>query len=510
MGGMCLRSVYTVTLTGAVCELNNPLKHPSVETRENALAFALVGVLASMTLLPQLANPVWQDEAATLMVFASGSFTDAFTNYSMPNNHPLFSAILSLLWTRGDSGLALRLLPLLSWLATLTLLATALPRFAAGARLCGLALFSASAVTAAFALQLRGYAMSWPFALLLCRAAPTFVIHARPTAGLLCVLWCFALVAIVPSNALVGAVCGGWMLLITLWLRPTSRLMWVRAVGVALLPLIALSIYLPHFEQLRHHANSGLSSWPDAALISHWLLASSAQFVPLLPLFLIGGWLGVRRRRVPDALADDHAGLLLGAALVSVVVAVVLLPVALFPRLLVPLLPLWCLALGALMRRSWRAFSESRQRLPRSVGLIALLAVYLIAQRLPACGGFWPQEIARADLCQQFYRQDYRPRAAYDFLHQQPGAAAQAVMLDSEAAWAFGFLAWNGAGSALNLVEYRAWRNATPAREPPAFVVTRKQGDFIHLLQSANLSEPQRAQRIFAQGFFEIWHLYWD
>ena len=83
---------------------------------------ALCVLLAMVSELPHLTDDAWQDEAATLMLFAAHSLGRAFSDYSMPNNHMLFSTILSLWRARGDSVLHARLLLELVWLVSTVLL----------------------------------------------------------------------------------------------------------------------------------------------------------------------------------------------------------------------------------------------------------------------------------------------------------------------------------------------------------------------------------------------------
>ena len=470
----------------------------------------IVALLGTVHLLPELANPVWQDEAATLMIYASGNVRDAFADYTMPNNHMLFSAALSLVWSQGEDGIRLRLLPLMSWFATLIIFAGAMRRFAFAARVCAVALFSASAVTAAFALQLRGYAFSWPFALLLCASAPAFVVDGKRGAGIIYLLAGVASVAILPSNALIVACCSAWTVLILIAQRHTGRRAWQRALLASVVPVAALGLYLPHLEQLRQHANAGWSDWTDRALIGHWLLAAGGQYLPLLPLFAAGLWPALRVRARSLSLPDEHGGLLLGALGGGSVLALVILPIALFPRVLVPLLPLWCLAFGVLLHRVWCAVEVRWPNRPPAVALLAAVLVYAVAQVMPACAGVGRGDLTRANLCGQFYREDYAPRAAFEFLRHHATVPQRPVMLDSEAAWALGFLAWNENYRGLRLVEYRAWRTAMPGNQRPVLVVTQEHGALERMLKFADLGQPRAATKIYDRGFFEVWRLLWD
>ncbi len=491
--------------------MGSPASRTGTINRRHYLAgWVLVCTLGTLHILPELANPVWQDEAATLMAFANRGFLEAFSDYSMPNNHLLFSASQALVWSPGDGGIRLRLLPLLSWAVTLALFAGALPRYSRGARLCAIALFSASAVTAAFALQLRGYAFSWPFALLACATAPAFVSDGRPGAALGFVVSSVALVAILPSNAMVASTCALWACAIVVSQRALNPASITRAATALTIPVLALGLYWPYLDELRAHASGGWSRWQDAELVGHWLLASLAQYAALAPALLLGIYAIVRGDGNGADGSDRHAGLLFVTIAVTIVTVVVVVPTALFPRALVPLLPLWCLALGALLYRAWGVLRTRGLR--PSVGLtgLALVLVFVIPYLTPACAGFDQPTARGADLCQQYYRADYQPAAALGFLELQPRIDGEAIMLDTEAAWALGFLAWNRGANTLSLVEYRAWRGRRNGAARPRLVVLQAGESVDRLLDHAGLGRPTTRIREFADGGFEVWRLNWD
>ena len=153
---------------------------------------------------PRLASPVWQDEAATLLLYASGAVLSPFTHYALPNNHMLLSAVLAALWSPGTDPLVLRWLMLGTFGLSLVLTWTVGRRlFGPAAALLGLALFAASALTPAFALQLRGYAFSWPWVLACLLAAHAYLRNGGGVAALaLCATACLL---ILPTNLLATA-----------------------------------------------------------------------------------------------------------------------------------------------------------------------------------------------------------------------------------------------------------------------------------------------------------------
>ena len=81
----------------------------------------LFGVAGGIFLvLPHLADYIWQDEAYTLIRFSSTGPFYPFTNYHIPNNHPLFSSLISLWWDWGDSTTSIRLLPFIIFIFVMT------------------------------------------------------------------------------------------------------------------------------------------------------------------------------------------------------------------------------------------------------------------------------------------------------------------------------------------------------------------------------------------------------
>ena len=169
----------------------------------------MLGALVAVALYnawPGLSDEIWQDEAFTLLRYASAGFWQPFLIYFEPNNHPLFSALLSL-WQRlvGDNAgdNLLRLLPFGFFLAAIP------ATFFAGRRLHGTAcgfiaalLLAASTVSANHATQLRSYALAWlPFALMLWCALNVNVPHATRWRIGYALSAVFA-VALLPSNLL--------------------------------------------------------------------------------------------------------------------------------------------------------------------------------------------------------------------------------------------------------------------------------------------------------------------
>ena len=64
------------------------------DNRAIVITIILLWVLGTLRVLPGLSDAVWQDEAATLLLYANREFTYPFAVYPQPNNHMLFSGVL--------------------------------------------------------------------------------------------------------------------------------------------------------------------------------------------------------------------------------------------------------------------------------------------------------------------------------------------------------------------------------------------------------------------------------
>ncbi len=471
---------------------------------------ALCVLLAIANEMPHLADDAWQDEAATLMVFAAHGVSHAFTDYSMPNNHMLFSAALSLWWSQGDSIVHARLLPALMWLIS-TALFIVVGRRSLGwpATAFGLALWTSSVLVAAFQLGLRGYAFSWPFTLLLFTACQHFIVDGRRRAALLVLGAGVASLAILPTNAVVVAVCVSWAVLRDgIEHRALRRAAVLRAAIAAILGLLGVLLYLPHRAELQAHMHHGFSHWSGIEVITHWLLASSAPYWPLLPLLLFGTWIAWRAETL-DARRAGHSALALVASLWGVMpLAVLLSPTPLVPRALVPLLPLWCLALGGLLAPGVinLASRDGRPMAP-SLAMVAALC-FALGHLVPACGGFDWRFPAGDDLCHQYYRRpDYRPAALLRAIDAHFGG--EAVLVEPGTLWPLAFVQWNAGLHHALIRDIGQWPQGAAATLP-RLLVSESRAAGLALLARVTHAQPRELVEVLDSGVLKLYALRWD
>lgn len=470
---------------------------------------AVVLLLAILAQLPHLADDAWEDEAATLVLFAAQDVAHAFGDYRLPNNHMLFSAALSLWWSRGDSMTSARLVPAVSWLCSMALMIVCGRRTLGWyATALGIALWSGGALAAVFAVALRGYGFSWPWTLLVMFAAQRYVVDGQRSAGLLYVVASFACLAILPTNAMVIAVCVTWSLLLGRQADGTLRRGVLGRAALALpAGLLGALVYLPHRAQLLSHMHNGFSRWSSAEVLGHWWLASSAQYWPLLPLMVYGAFV-TRTALDADRDRDARRAVALAASLLLVVpLAVLLSPTALVPRALVPLLPLWCLAGGGLLVPAvTRAAAIWRWPLPQTCAALVLIC-FALGRLVPACGGVAWQFPPGDDLCHPFYRHDYRPALLLHALDQHYAGAP--VLIESRAVWAMIFAQWNARSQRVLLLDQASWRS-TLATRAPQLVVSASQSAARAVAVQVMAREPRVVRQVLNSGVLKLYALDWQ
>ena len=382
------------------------------------LLLLLVEALALANALPRMRDAIWQDEAATLLDFATSGWARTLLDYHSPNNHMLFSTMLAgwmPLWPDGVDTFRLRLLPLLTYLVALPVTMLAARRIGgAGCAAAAGLLFALSTVAANFATQLRGYAPSWLFvsAALWCALNANEAARLRWRPGY--VVACMVSVGLLPSNLLlvlvIGIACSLRLLVLHGWRAPGAR----GAVVLLLLgPFLGLLVYVPVFGSLIANAQIDFSSWNRVDLARAWLQGTLLDFLFLVPLFAAGLALGAQDalRHWRDGRRDEASQFVLVAALLCGLGGVLLvMPNTPFPRTLVPYLPAWLCALGWCLSRCVTAATQRDRRLPAAFVACLAAAVLWSARPLPECRGAKSAiGSGEYDLCYQYFRDRYRP-----------------------------------------------------------------------------------------------------
>ncbi|MGQ0587327.1 MAG: hypothetical protein ACT4PK_09010 [Gammaproteobacteria bacterium] len=486
-----------------------PLGLPAVLARGLAGLGFVAGILLA---LPHLQDPVWQDEAYMLMNFSDRGFLYPFTDYHLPNNHVLFSALLALWSDPGDSVPYTRLLPLSCFVLALPLLYVGVERLAGRpAAIVALVLFAMSPVTRDFAAQLRGYAASWVPLSALLLLTPRLALDGRKASGVLYAISAVASVAILPTNLWFCLALALWGCALCLGHADASRSR--RGARVAVLlgaPLLGLAAYVLVWEQLLAAANKPWGGWGYAAAGLHWIEATLSNQLWLLPVAVLGLTALARRLMDPaERRAARGEALLLLSLAASLGLMAALLRYPPLPRTYVPALPLWYAAVALVLAGAWRLRPLAASPVAAvGVFMAVVLGLFVTSWRGSPCGGTPPESAFPQDLCHAFYRQEYRPGLVAAALGALPRQDQLTVVTDDEAFWALSFLVRQGeVAFPLELVDLKTWekeeRDAAGVR-PPGLVVTRSQPALEHMITGLGLSaRPYR--EIADTGYFKLY-----
>jgi len=402
-----------------------------------------------------LVRDLWFDEALTVMNFALlPRPLDIYLNYAIPNNHIVFTALLNL-WIKPmpsalPPDLWLRLPSLGAAIALLWLLHR---RFAAGIGSFKLALtltmLAVSPPFLTYATAVRGYMVGALFGALFLVAALEFLRHGKLRNGWPCAAFALCAVGVAPSN--LAALAAAALVAASRAPKPLN----FKRIAVLFLipPAMTLLFYLPIFRQLLHCYQLG-EGWKDGtAALKQLAVAALLPFGPLLLAAAAGGVVLFRRRREKLLRA-----LLAGAAWILPVPMMLIPRVAPFPRVFLPLLPLYALlvARGILHLDAWlklRArdrgkaasrFTPRRRAILAALTLLPLLgwsfligsteARFAISDRI---GGAYGDDF----FAPHYLRIDFRPSAtAAEILRHFPPAGGPVIYLSFNAdPWALSF-----------------------------------------------------------------------
>ena len=401
-----------------------------------SLLVVFSAVLLLVRLVPHLLSDLWYDEVVTLADFAIGpshanSILHVFRSYPVANNHVLFSAI-SWLWVRilhfNAAEYLLRLPSLLFAFLTLFCIVWQWRKWL-GVRVAGYAgLFLASSpVFAGFACQFRGYSLSILLGTLAVTGTMELASGSYRRGLLYCVPVALLLPLVIPTNALLVI---GHLIFLLCWCWPDlslgrrlKRLLPV-AVGLGLGCAFYLTIW-PQFTKAAAQTAGWSSSWPVAGNLALAMLAHSG---PLALLFALKGFsLPWWRRRVADA-GGVLAWRLFASCMLPVLLVLLLLRSAPFPRVFLVFLPTFsfCIMLTFRELKFWRD-----GRILLVVGLVVMhgflwdrATTQLTEWQLGA--GRHPQ-----NLLQQYYRSSSALSDVARWARQDNGAERLLVVTDA-------------------------------------------------------------------------------
>jgi len=307
----------------------------------------LLGIVGGIFLIyPHLADNIWQDEAYTLIKFSTSGPFYPFTNYHVPNNHPLFSSLMSLWWGWGDSIVHLRLLPFLIFIFVLALFAYTAKRLGGPvAAIFATIMFATSQVTENFALQIRGYSLSWLPVTACLLALPHYIEHGHKKWIILFIISSAVCIAIIPSNMFICLAFVLWgFSLIFLNKKLYIRQKLLQVLLILLGPLLGMVSYSLIWNEVIKESQKKWSMWNYSEIIQHWTWATISDFMLLIPFILFGALLLFKGALTDKSLSigsPRNQLLLLSSLIISFLFWMIISPNPPFPRTFVPFLPVW-------------------------------------------------------------------------------------------------------------------------------------------------------------------------
>jgi hypothetical protein len=476
---------------------------PAPESPLKRWAPVLLPAVAALALArDRFSDLPWHDEVYTLNVFAT-SAGKAFTDYSAPNNHVLFSAALAA-WrslTPGDESLlTLRLLPALCFALSAGMLAAAVRRMAGSAYGAAAAcLFVSLHVTQNFALQLRGYGPSWlPIAGALW-AAVAWIEKPRPSRVALFAACVSISVGILPTNIFPAFALAGWAAGFAI--RGGRKR---EAAMFALAPFAGFLFYAAILPQLSGQATGFAPRITRVEFLLDALFSFAKDIGWLLLPAIIGGVALFKKRRQGTAPGPDGPGAQLGlvvAAVAAGLAPAVLLPHAPYARVLVPSIPLFCAAAVLLFRET---ILLVRPAAVQRAGIALAAASVLV--------GFWREATTAApgpgerphSLYHQYFHRGFRPDLAIEAA-AAPGKGGRVLALTDDA----DLLALTRAARAYPALELRFSGTFAPspeglaaARRVPVAVVATDEPSARAASKSLG---PVDLEPLADTGFFKVW-----
>lgn len=385
-------------------------------------AVLLPVAMAVQVLAPRLADPLWYDEALTVLDFLNLPTYGAIWHcYPVPNNHIAYTMALRLWcdtvgWLIPNSVVVeLRLFSLLTALAVVALCAWSWRR-RLGSALAGIAAFAlaASAPMWIYGAAVRGYVLSLLTGTLALHAVLRLRRGQVVSGTVLYAASALLAVATIPTNLLFFVALAPAVIL-----APAAGPRWRRC-ALAVLPAATLLFYAPIWDQLLAAARAG-HGWRDAgACARHLYGASAIVFLPFLLAALAGAALRCLPRRSGLSRVHGSPWLVTAAALGLPALVIACLRPAPFPRTFVIFLPLWLFLAGDWARHlfAWLRLRYRRRAWPMMTSLffiaVALWASLLAERRSVVAAWFRPSPFSD-ELILPPYLADFRPEAIVDF-----------------------------------------------------------------------------------------------
>lgn len=343
------------------------------------VSFLIIFLFGFFMVVPHMFDDAWYDEVYTLLFFADSDPLKAFRDYHEPNNHILFTFFLTVWRGFGESIPFLRLLPLLFFLLTLLTLMIVTERL--GGLLAGVLagmFFSTSHTVLNFAVELRGYGLSWlpvTGALLL---LPPFLQSGRCLWGCLYVLTAAFAVGVLPTNLMVFFVLSVWAILLIFSSGIPDYMVLKRLTVIIMAPFVGLLAYIMVWRWVVFHSGYYGNSFTLINTFKEWYWATLIDFWWILPIGLLGVFVMVNNA---DCTAKNkyislRQQLLLGVSCIVIPPLVYsAVPNVPFSRTLVPLLPLWYSLLALTVAMGWKSIFNKSKIISRNLAMILLCAI---------------------------------------------------------------------------------------------------------------------------------------
>ncbi|MFH1353116.1 MAG: hypothetical protein ABIH68_06060 [bacterium] len=380
---------------------------------------AAVSLVFAALAIPYLTNNVWFDEAATALLILPRGFFGAFTYYDAPNNHLLYSGLLSV-WVKfvpPEKGpeIVLRLPSFLFSLgAALVLLTGFRRRLIFEESLLAALLLASSHVFLSFSCQIRGYALTVFLSAVALSCFFRILQNPYGSAKLfgIYIITGALSIGVLPTNILLFASLSLYAL-IHFNLVP-KKIFSKNVIGALMFfigPLLGFLFYVLIGDRLiqNMHFADLISSFKHAAVLSAQIFYYLFKDLLFLLPFLIGGGILLFRGLFKDAGEDEKKEFWMAAVFfLFPFVLVGASRLTVFQRNLLVMLPAWFLGAVILLRRSvkfiLRRFKRGNYKTVLKITAAAVvISAFITEARLARAYRSDRQEKKEQDVYYQYY-----------------------------------------------------------------------------------------------------------